>query len=84
MRRVDERLTKTVPASAVRCPYALARWAPAKTRRPSKFPDGTRRPAELVGGRLVRVAVPCVLRPGHDRAGGGDTDHKTTDGRQWR
>lgn len=84
MQRVNERLTKLVPASAILCDHALARWATAPGRQPSRFPDGTPRPAELVGGRLTRTVVPCSLRPGHDRATGGGTSHKTKDGRQWR
>lgn len=58
------------------CPHALASWVPVP-RKPTVFPDGTPRPAGLVGARLYRSGSPCVRRPGdHDV-------HRTTDGREW-
>lgn len=70
-------LVKDLPASAITCTHALARWANVAPARPSLFPDGNPRPAELVGGTPRRHVAQCALRPGHDG------DHKTRDGREW-
>lgn len=81
-------LVKELPAATGHtCPHALAAWRTKPPRTPSQFPDGTNRPAELVGGRMRRKVTPCTGRPGHhlpqDWNGGVATPHQTPDGRCW-
>lgn len=70
-------LAKLIPTRSVGCTHVLGRWVLRSSKATSTFPDGTARPVELRGGRLVRSGAGCVYTPGH--AG----EHRTNDGRTW-
>jgi hypothetical protein len=78
---------KTQPVASLTCPHSLASWKTPALRTASLYPDGAKRPAESVGGRLRRKVAPCTQRPGHhlpqDWNGGVPTPHQTPDGRTW-
>lgn len=69
-------LDKLIPTRET-CPHVLGRWLLRTAKSSATRADGSTRPAELRGGRLVRTGQPCVYGPGHSGA------HRTEDGWSW-
>jgi hypothetical protein len=67
----------TLAPTAVPCPHVLGRWLLRTAKSSVTRADGTERPTELRGGRLVRTGAGCVFKPGHRG------EHRTEDGRAW-